>query len=151
MKSKLKLGVLGLVVALGMIFGLAAPAQAAPWWGCPAGVGCVYTGYNGNSSMVVLSVGQYGVNICHRFDSPFVNSVSSVTETYGSDLDILIDTTSTTCGGAIRDTFFSGECAGTGGAGDCNGNDDGAWNFNAISTLRFDNRSKSFIIRDWRN
>lgn len=141
----------GLILAAVATLVVATPASAAPWWGCPSGTGCVYTGYNGTGSAVVLSVGQYGVGVCHSFDAPFLNSVSSVTETYGSDLDILIDTASTTCQGTIGNTFFSGECAGTGGSGACNGNDDGAWNFNTISTLKWDNKAKSFIIMNWRN
>ncbi len=134
----------GLLVAAGITLVAAAPAQAYTW-NCPDGTACVYTGYSGTSSAVTLAVGQYGTNICHNFNSPFVNSISSVVDSYGSDLDLVLypDPNCHSSSG-VTGIFFSGECATT--FPQCTGNDDGAWNFNTISGLKFDNRMDSFTI-----
>jgi hypothetical protein len=144
MKKRILAIFAGLLMAAGLTLVTAAPAQAYTW-NCPDGTGCVYTGYSGNGSGVVLSVGQYGHGICHNFDPPFVNSISSVVESYGSDFDILLypDPNCHSSSG-VTGIFVSGECAAT---PQCTGNDDGAWNFNTISGLKFDNRMDSFLIR----
>jgi len=124
----------------------ATPAQATVRWGCPSGVGCVFTGFSGNGSKMVISVGQYGVGVCHNLPAPFDNAVSSLTDDYGSDLDILLYINSN-CDSGFDDTLFSGECEPDGIH--CGGTDSGQWNFNTFSTLRFDNTTSSFKIRLW--
>ena len=137
---------LALVVAAVFSAVVATPAQATVRWGCPSGVGCVFTGYSGNGSKMVISVGQYGVGVCHNLPAPFNNAVSSLTDDYGSDLDILLYI-NPNCDSGFDDTLFSGECEPDGIH--CGGTDSGQWNLNTISTVRFDNQLSSFKIRLW--
>lgn len=148
----MKRKILAVLAALGLAavitVAIQTPASATVRWGCASGVGCVFTGYSGNASKMTISVGQYGVNVCHNFDSVFNNAVSSVTDDYGSDLDLILFPDAN-CGGTVGGTFFSGECALTGGTGSCDGPDSGQWNFNTITLLKFDNNRSSFKIDSW--
>jgi peptidase inhibitor family I36 len=135
-----------LVVALGLGLLAATPAQAFTW-GCPDGTACVYTGFNGTGSSLTISVGQYGVDVCHNFSVQMNNDDSSVAESFGSDLDMLIYANAN-CDSDWNDIVFTGECINTHGI-NCTGTDSGAWNFNTISLTRYNNIGSSFKIRSW--
>jgi hypothetical protein len=59
-------------------------------WGCPAGVGCIYTAYFGTGASQVLNVGTFGTYTCWNINGPNVgnNTTSSATADYGSGLDL---------------------------------------------------------------
>ena len=108
-----------------------APAQATSYWGCASGVACVHTGFSGAGLDMTISVGQYGVGICHTFNSDFTNTISSMSNDFGTGYHLYL--------------FDSSNC-------NINGlyyvppSSHWAQNFNTISTLIDDNMANSFYI-----
>lgn len=118
MKRRFLAVVAALAMALAMTIGAGAPAQAAVpapvavqhvqaipgtgflatvYWGCPSGVACVWINDNGGGSRLTISVGQFGTNHCISFAGSFNNSISSMSNDYGSGLRLhLYDTNNCT-------------------------------------------------------
>ena len=132
----MKRRILGLLAALTIATGVAvvvdeAPAQATSYWSCASGVACVHTGFSGAGLDMTIPIGQYGVGICHNFNSDFTNTISSMSNDFGNSHHLLL--------------FNDSNCNWNGLYYDPP-SDHGAWNFNTIHTLIDDNMANSFLI-----
>lgn len=80
-----------LFAAFFAILAVEAPASATVFWGCPAGTGCIFKGGNGTGDKLVVSVGSFGVGICHDGGPVgWSNNVSSGTADYGNGLQLML-------------------------------------------------------------
>lgn len=126
----------GLLVAIALV----TPAQATVRWGCPSGVGCIWSGYNGGGDRLTASVSSSGINVCHNLPGFILdNRVSSVSDDYGNSLDLVLFAGSNcSTGGHAELTFYSGER--------CCGTDQGMWSFGSFAFAKYDNVESSYLI-----
>lgn len=79
------------VAAIALIALAATPAQAATYFNCPAGTGCMWSNKDGGGTRTIVAFGTYGSDRCYTmYGTSFDNVASSASADYGNGWDLVI-------------------------------------------------------------
>lgn len=96
----------GLVLSMAILLGLATPANATVYFGCPSGTGCVWIDKDGGSSMYIIRTSDWSLSNCHLLPPGFQHEVSSASADYTGGWNLMLYQFSDCTAGSGLNHFF---------------------------------------------